>query len=123
MIKIKNWVVMKDDRQFKPGDRVHVDFVSSNKVETDGTRIRGFGTIDRAEPDGFVMGRLNSGQPFGCPSSDVMAVVGCTVSIDPGVDITNALADAVAHGAGTMQVTPDGVRHIPYEQTLKDGEE
>lgn len=122
MMKTKNVVLLKDDRQFKPGDRVHVDFLSSNAAETDGTRIRGFGTVDRAEPDGFVMGRLDSGQPFGCPSSDVKAIVGCTVSFDPGVDITNTLADAIAHGDGMMQVTEIGVRHIGYGQMLKGDE-
>ena len=29
------------------GQRVYVDFLSSNRVETDGTRISGFGVLDR----------------------------------------------------------------------------
>ncbi|WP_228272482.1 hypothetical protein [Acinetobacter baumannii] len=53
------------------GQRVYVDFLSSNSVETDGTRISGFGVLDRVEPDGFVCGRLDIGQPFGCPSEYV----------------------------------------------------
>ncbi|HGF9376302.1 TPA: hypothetical protein ACNIDW_001658 [Acinetobacter nosocomialis] len=53
------------------GQRVYVDFFSSNRVETDGTRISGFGVLDRVEPDGFVCGRLDIGQPFGCPSQYV----------------------------------------------------
>jgi len=121
MMKTKNVVLLKDDRQFKPGDRVHVDFLSSNKVETDGTRIRGFGTVDRAEPDGFVMGRLDSGQPFGCPSSDVRAIVGQTVSFDPGIDITNAFADVVLHGTGIIQVSPTGLHHIEFEKLNRLG--
>jgi len=50
------------------GQRVYVDFLSSNRVETDGTRISGFGVLDRVETDGFVCGRLDNGQPFGCQS-------------------------------------------------------
>jgi len=56
----------------KPGDRVYVDFISASSVETDGTRIFGNGTIDQVDQDnnGFLMGRLDNGRPFGCPASD-----------------------------------------------------
>lgn len=51
---------------FKAGDKVYVDFESLNRVETDGKRIHGVGTLDRVE-DGYAFGRLESGNPFGCP--------------------------------------------------------
>lgn len=65
---------MQNNKQnFEVGQRVYVDFLSSNRVETDGTRISGFGVLDRVEPDGFVCGRLDIGQPFGCPSEYVQS--------------------------------------------------
>lgn len=63
---------MQNNKQnFEVGQRVYVDFLSSNRVETDGTRISGFGVLDRVEPDGFVCGRSDIGQPFGCHSQYV----------------------------------------------------
>ncbi|WP_198077572.1 hypothetical protein [Acinetobacter calcoaceticus] len=63
---------MQNNKQnLEVGQRVYVDFLSSNSVETDGTRISGFGVLDRVEPDGFVCGRLDIGQPFGCHSQYV----------------------------------------------------
>lgn len=61
--------------KFKRGDRVYVDFKSSNSVETDGTHIFGEGQIDRADEDNdFLFGRLDKGGYFGCPSSDVKLI-------------------------------------------------
>ena len=61
----------RENKLYEAGDQVFVDFISSNKVESDGTRITGSGVIDRVDPDGFLYGRLNDGGYFGCPSSDV----------------------------------------------------
>ncbi|MGQ1209632.1 hypothetical protein ACT4YP_20535 (plasmid) [Acinetobacter baumannii] len=52
--------------ELKAGDKVYVDFESLNRVEIDGKRIHGVGTLDRVE-DGYAFGRLESGNPFGCP--------------------------------------------------------
>ncbi|MFA3130070.1 hypothetical protein KWG22_18940 [Acinetobacter pittii] len=68
------------------GQRVYVDFLSSNRVETDGTRISGFGVLDRVEPDGFVCGRLDVGQPFGCPSEYVQ-LQSEVVAFDLGIEL------------------------------------
>ncbi|ELY1721182.1 hypothetical protein ACTZ9G_001801 [Acinetobacter baumannii] len=58
--------------KFKRGDRVYVDFKSSNRMETDGTHIFGEGQIDRVDEDNdFLIGRLDKGGYFGCPSTDV----------------------------------------------------
>ncbi|WIH75499.1 hypothetical protein [Acinetobacter baumannii] len=68
------------------GQRVYVDFLSSNRVETDGTRISGFGVLDRVENDGFVCGRLDNGQPFGCQSEYVQLetkVIGVDLGEEP----------------------------------------
>jgi len=67
------------------GQRVYVDFLSSNQVETDGTRISGFGVLDRVETDGFVCGRLDNGQPFGCQSEYVQLQTK-VIGIDLGED-------------------------------------
>ncbi|MEB3865916.1 hypothetical protein MSG66_18095 [Acinetobacter sp. IK31] len=66
----------KDDKpisnpKFKRGDRVYVDFISSNSMETDGTHIFGEGRIDRVDVDNnFLIGRLDKGGYFGCPFTD-----------------------------------------------------
>lgn len=61
--------------KFKRGDRVYVDFKSSNSMETDGTHIFGEGQIDRVDEDNdFLIGRLVKGGYFGCPSSDVKLI-------------------------------------------------
>ncbi|WP_151813966.1 hypothetical protein [Acinetobacter sp. TUM15380] len=78
---------MQNKKQnFEVGQRVYVDFFSSNSVETDGTRISGFGVLDRVEPDGFVCGRLDVGQPFGCPSEYVQ-LQSVVVAFDLGIEI------------------------------------
>jgi len=61
--------------KFKRGDRVYVDFKSSNSMETDGTHIFGDGMIDRVDEDNdFLIGRLDKGGFFGCPSTDVKLI-------------------------------------------------
>lgn len=61
--------------KFKRGDRVYVDFKSSNRMETDGPHIFGEGQIDRVDEDNdFLIGRLDKGGYFGCPSSDVKPI-------------------------------------------------
>ncbi|WP_336964090.1 hypothetical protein [Acinetobacter pittii] len=61
--------------KFKRGDRVYVDFKSSNSMETDGTHIFGDGMIDRVDDDNdFLIGRLDKGGFFGCPSTDVKLI-------------------------------------------------
>ena len=61
--------------KYKIGDRVYVDFKSCNRMETDGTHIFGEGQIDRVDEDNdFLIGRLDKGGYFGCPSSDVKPI-------------------------------------------------
>jgi hypothetical protein len=61
--------------KFKRGDRVYVDFKSSNSMETDGTHIFGEGRIDRVDEDNnFLIGRLDKGGYFGCPSTDAKLI-------------------------------------------------
>ncbi|MDX8161827.1 hypothetical protein [Acinetobacter pittii] len=79
--KVKNFTenfdLSKNDKlisnpKFKRGDRVYVDFKSSNNMETDGTHIFGEGMIDKVDEDNdFLIGRLDKGGFFGCPSTDV----------------------------------------------------
>lgn len=82
--KVKNFTenfdLSKNDKlisnpKFKRGDRVYVDFKSSNSMETDGTHIFGEGQIDRVDEDNdFLIGRLDKGGYFGCPSKDVKLI-------------------------------------------------
>lgn len=82
--KVKNFVEHSDhskndklisNPKFKRGDRVYVDFKSSNSMETDGTHIFGIGMIDRVDEDNdFLIGRLDKGDFFGCPSTDVKLI-------------------------------------------------
>lgn len=61
--------------KFKSGDRVYVDFLSSNSMETDETHIFGEGQIDRVDEDNdFLIGRLDNGGYFGCPSLGVKPI-------------------------------------------------
>lgn len=61
--------------KYKSGDRVYVDFLSSNSMETDGTHVFGEGQIDRVDEDNdFLIGRLDNGGYFGCPSLDVKPI-------------------------------------------------
>lgn len=57
----------------KTGNRVRVDFISDSRTEFSGNKIVGVGTVDRAE-DGYVFGRLDSGQTFMCMESDVVKI-------------------------------------------------
>jgi len=60
---------------YKRGDRVYVDFKSSNSMEIDGTHIFGEGKIDRVDEEkDFLIGRLDKGGYFGCPSTDVKLI-------------------------------------------------
>lgn len=61
------------NNEFKAGNRVHVDFLSENHTEFSGKKIEGEGVIDRAE-DGYVYGRLDSGQTFMCSEADVVVI-------------------------------------------------
>lgn len=82
--------VMQNKKQnLEVGQRVYVDFFSSNSVETDGTRISGFGVLDRVEPDGFVCGRLDIGHTFGCPSQYVQPQSE-VIGIDLGKEISKS---------------------------------
>ncbi|MFC2998122.1 hypothetical protein ACFODO_23285, partial [Acinetobacter sichuanensis] len=46
-------VLLTPDQQFKVGNRVHVDFLSANRTEFSGQKIKGDGVIDRVE-DGYI---------------------------------------------------------------------
>ena len=48
------------------GCTVQVDFISDSRTEYSDAHIFGTGVIDVVE-DGYVMGRLDSGQTFMCP--------------------------------------------------------
>lgn len=61
------------DQQFKVGNRVHVDFLSANRTEFSGQKIKGDGVIDRVE-DGYIFGRLDCGQTFMCPETDAVVI-------------------------------------------------
>ncbi|MDV4226918.1 hypothetical protein MSC38_01170 [Acinetobacter baumannii] len=65
-------VELKKDNSVQVGSRVLVDFYSSNRAETDGTHIHGYGVVDQIDQDGkFVIGRLEKGGFFGYPATDV----------------------------------------------------
>lgn len=58
---------------FKTGDRVHVDFFSESATAFSNNRFKGDGLVDRCE-DGYVFGRLDDGQCFGCPLGDAQII-------------------------------------------------
>ena len=54
----------------KIGERVYVDFKSSNNMETDGTHVFSEGQIDSVDKDiDFVIGRFDKGRYFDCLST------------------------------------------------------
>ncbi len=100
----------KDDKpiskpKFKRGDRVYVDFLSSNSIDTDGTHVFGKGQIDRVDEDNdFLIGRLDNGGYFGCPSLDVKPINEPCVH---GYDVACLLC-----GFGQSETTGERVWHI-----------
>ncbi|HGX3411697.1 hypothetical protein HB371_05945 [Acinetobacter baumannii] len=90
--------------KFKRGDRVYVDFKSSNRMETDGTHIFGEGQIDRVDEDNdFLIGRLDKGGYFGCPSTDVKLI---NESCVHGYDVACLLC-----GFGQSETTGERIWH------------
>ncbi|MBP4063492.1 hypothetical protein J9896_08770 [Acinetobacter baumannii] len=104
---------MQNNKQnLEVGQRVYVDFLSSNSVETDGTRISGFGVLDRVEPDGFVCGRLDVGHTFGCPSQYVQPqteVIGIDLGEEPALVNPLELFE-LFFSSITPEMTPIGIR-------------
>ncbi|HAV5356856.1 TPA: hypothetical protein JI090_04885 [Acinetobacter baumannii] len=89
---------------YKRGDRVYVDFKSCNRMETDGTHIFGEGQIDRVDEDNdFLIGRLDKGGYFGCPSSDVKPI---NKSCVHGYDVACLLC-----GFGQSETTGERIWH------------